>query len=91
MADYYYIVVDYKTYKDETKPYMTLRNIKTGEETKTRIKQSKIYKQQPFGEFSILKIEGFTMDFKKKLINGQWTSTDEQEPILEEYEVIKKQ
>lgn len=31
------------------------------------------------------------MDFKKKLINGQWTSTDEQEPILEEYEVIKKQ
>ena len=91
MADYYYIVVDYKTYKDETKPYMTLRNIKTGEETKTRIKQSKIYKQQPFGEFSILKIEGFTMDFKKKLINGQWTSTDEQEPILEEYEVIKRQ
>ena len=91
IADYYYIVVDFKTFKDTTKPTLILRNLQTGEETKTRIKQSKIYKQNPFGEFSILKIEGFTMDYKKKLINGQWTSTDELEPILESYEVIKNE
>ena len=91
IADYYYIVVDFKTFKDTTKPTLILRKLKTGEEIKTRIKQSKIYKQNPFGEFSILKIDGFTMNFKKKLINGQWTSTDELEPILEEYEVIKNE
>lgn len=89
VSEFYYIVVDFKTYKDTTKPTVVLRNIKTGEETKTRIKQSKIYRQNPFGEFAILKIEGFTMDFKKKLIDGKWTSTDELEPILESYEVIK--
>ena len=90
IADYYYIVVGFKTYKDAAKPQLILRQLKTGKQTKTRIKQSKIYKQNPFGMFSILKIEGFTMDFKKKLIDGKWTSTDELEPILEEYEVIKE-
>ena len=89
-ADDYYIVVDFKTFKDTTRPHLTLRNIKTGEEVKTKIKQSKIYKQSPFGEFSVLEIKEFTMNFKKKLINGEWTKTDELEPILEEYEVIKK-
>lgn len=89
ISDKYYVVIDYKTYKDETKPYFTLRNLNTGEETKTRIKQGKIYRQNPFGEFSILKVDGFTWDYKKKMINGEWRYSDEQEPILEEYEVIK--
>lgn len=91
ISEYYYIVVDYKTFKDVTKPHVVLRQIKTGEEVKTRIKQGKIYKQNPFGEFSVLKIEGFTMDFKKKLINGEWSTTDELEPIMEYYEVIKNE
>ena len=84
----YYIVVNYKTYKDVTKPYFTLRKIKTGEEISTRITQSKIFKQNPFGEFDILKVEGFTHKFKKKCIGGEWVETDELEPILESYEVI---
>lgn len=91
VADFYYVVVDFKTFKDTTKPHVVLRQIKTGEEIKTRIKQGKIYKQNPFGEFAILKVEGFTMEFKKKLINGEWTTTDELEPILEFYEVIKNE
>ena len=84
----YYIVVNYKTYKDVTKPYFTLRKIKTGEEISTRITQSKIFKQNPFGEYDILKVEGFTHKFKKKCIGGEWVETDELEPILESYEVI---
>jgi DNA polymerase-3 subunit alpha len=91
IADFYYIVVDFKTFKDTTKPHVVLRQIQTGEEVKTRIKQGKIYKQNPFGEFAILKIEGFTMDNKKKLINGEWQTTDELEPIMEFYEVIKNE
>lgn len=91
MADYYYIVVEFQTYKDATKPTLILRNIKTGEELKTRIKQSNIFKMQPFGRFSILKIEGLTYIFKNKLIDGKWQSTNETEPILEEYEVIRNE
>ena len=89
MADYYYIVVGFTTYNDVTKPSLVLRNINNGEEIKTRIKQSKIFKTQPFGQFSILKIEGFTYEFKKKVVDGKWESTDETEPILEYYELIR--
>lgn len=86
----YYIVINYKCFKDATRPYMTLRNINNGEEIKTRITQSKIYKDNPFGEYSILKVEkkGFTEKFKKKCIGGEWTESDELELILECYEVI---
>lgn len=91
MADYYYIVTDFVTFKDAAKPTMVLRRICDGEEIKTRIKQSKIFKSQPFGCFSILKIEGFTYAFKKKLIDGEWKDTDETEPVLEEYEVMKNE
>ena len=87
--DCYYIVVNFQTYKDPTKPVVILRRICDGEEIKSRIKQAKIFKQQPFGCFSILKVEGFTYEFKRKLVDGEWVKTDETEPILEEYEVIK--
>lgn len=90
MADYYYIVVGFTTYNDVTKPSLILRNINNGEEIKTRIKQSKIFKSQPFGQFSILKVDGFTYEFKKRIVDGKWQSTDETEPILEFYEVIKE-
>ena len=90
MADYYYIVVDFKTYKDDTRPYLILRQLQTGKEIKTRIKQSKIYKSAPFGEFSILRIDGFAEDFKGKYINDKFIKTDERELILEEYEVIRQ-
>ena len=89
VADCYYIVVDFKTFKDATRPHVVLRNIKTGEEIKTKIKQGKIYKEAPFGEFAILRIDKFTDSPKSKLINGEWQKTSELEPILEEYEVIK--
>jgi len=88
VGEFYYIVI-HKTYKDATRPYLTVRNIKTGEEMKTKIKKGSIFKTDPFGLYSILRIEGFTYDFKRKMINGEWSVTDELEPILESYEVIK--
>ena len=89
MADYYYIVVDFITYKDPCKPTVVLRNIHSGEEIKTRIKQAKIFKEHPFGQFSIIKVDDFVYEFKKKVVEGKWVSTDETEPILEDYEVYK--
>ena len=85
----YYIIVDYKTYKDTTKPYFTARKLKTGEEIHSRIKQSRIFKENPFGLYSVLKIKEFDKEFKKKPVNGVWTVTDELEDVLTNYEVIK--
>lgn len=91
MSEDYWIVVNFETRKDPCKPMLILRRIKTGEEIKTKIRQSKIFKSRPFGEFSILKIYGFTYVYKKKMIDGEWKNTEELEPILEEYEVIRNE
>lgn len=90
VADYYYIVVEYKTFKDETKPHLVLRNIKTGNEVKTRIKDGKIYRENSFGLFSVLRVNDFVQKPKKKPVNGKWVETDELEDLLVEYEVIKR-
>lgn len=87
--DYYYIVIYFDSFKKETKPHLTLKQISTGKEIKTRIKQSKVFTDQPFGLYSVLKIEGFSYEFKKKLIDNKWKTTDEHEIILEKYELIK--
>lgn len=89
MADDYYIVVGFVTYKNPCTPNLVLRRICDGEETGTRIKQSKVFKERPFGMYSILKIEGFTYDFKSKKINGEWQKSDEREIVLENYECMK--
>ena len=85
----FYIVTDYKTFKEVRKPYCVLHNIKTGEDVKARVTSIKVYQDNPFGEFSILKVPHFTKKKKKKCVNGTWQETDELENILDEYEVIK--
>lgn len=89
VSEKYYIVTDFKTYKNPTTPYLVLHRIKDGKDIKTRIKKGSVFKGQPFGEYSILKIDEFTQSFKSKMINGSWQKTDETENVLEQYEVIK--
>lgn len=89
MADDYYIVTGFVTYKNPCTPNLVLRRICDGEEIHGRIKQSKVFKESPFGMYSILKIEGFTYDFKSKKINGEWQKSDEREIVLENYECMK--
>lgn len=89
MADYYYIVTEFEQYKDASRPYFTLYNLNTGESIKTKIRQSKTYKESPFGLYSVLDIRGFTYKNKTKLVNGEWTKTEELEAIVETYEVVK--
>lgn len=89
MSEDYYIVTVYDDKYDSCRPNVVLRRICDGEEIKSRIKQSKIFKENPFGEFSILRIEGFTYVYKKKKVDNKWVSTDETEPILENYECMK--
>lgn len=85
----FYIVTDYKTYKETRKPYCVLHNIKTGEDVKARVTNAKVYEYNPFGEYSILRIDRFSLKHKKKCIDGKWQETDELENILDNYEVIR--
>lgn len=89
MADYYYIVTEFVQYKDASRPYFSLYNLKNGKTIKSKIKQGKVYKENCFGLYSILDIREFVYKNKRKLINGEWQETSELEPILESYEVIK--
>lgn len=82
-----YIVVEYKTYKNKSKPYLTLRNLKTGEELKTKIKSEKVFSENPFKIFDILKVNEFKTQKKMKNIGGKWERSDEDEQILFDYEV----
>ena len=87
----YYIVIDYIQGKDLSKPRFTVRRICDGVEIKTRIKYSKMYKEQPFGLWDILYIKSFEQEFKKKPnANGEWVVTDETEDIPTSYNVIKR-
>jgi DNA polymerase-3 subunit alpha len=86
----YWIVTEYKTFKESRKPYVTLHNVRTGTDIKTKITSVKIYEKQPFGLYSVLKVNEFTTQFKKKNVNGEWVVSDtETEEILTDYEVIK--
>jgi DNA polymerase III alpha subunit len=89
IADYYYIVTEFEQYKDASRPYFTLYNLKTGESIRTKIRQGKIYKENPFGLYSVLDIRGFTYKNKTKLVDGEWAKIEELEAIVETYEVIK--
>lgn len=85
----YYIITEFVQGKDVTKPRFIARQIKTGIDIKSRIKKSKVFKENPFGEFSVLKIREFDKEFKRKPVNGEWVVTDEVEDILNSYEVVK--
>ena len=85
----YWIVTEYKTFKESRKPYCTLHNVRSGEDIKTKITSVKVYEKQPFGLYSVLKVNEFTTQFKKKNVNGEWVVSDETEEILTDYEVIK--
>lgn len=91
VSDKFYIVTEFKTYKDKTKPYLTLRNIKSGDEIKTKIKKSKLFSEYPFKQFSVLKLNSKSLEeqYKSKLINGVWGKSEETEQILVDYQIIK--
>lgn len=88
--DKYYIVSEYKTYKNPALPYLELYNLNTGETVKTKIKKATVYKENPFGQYSVLRIPNFTETQKRKKIGDKWVLTDETEPILEQYKIVKR-
>ena len=91
MKDCYWIVVEFDDSRNSTRPFVTIRRICNGEEINTRIKKSNVYTENPFGLFSIIKMDTITYEpKKKKTADGRWVDSDIIEPILCNYEVIKK-
>jgi DNA polymerase-3 subunit alpha len=84
----FFIIIKYETYKDKTKPYVTLRQIRTGQEIRTKIKDGKIFIENPFKLYDVLKIIEWKTQKKTKCVNGEWRKTDEDEQILYKYEVF---
>ena len=85
----YYIVIKIMTGKDPKKPRIILRCLNNGDEVFTRIKRGNHFIEDPFREYSILKIDHLDKENKVRPDeNGKWIKIDEYEDILNDYEVI---
>lgn len=82
-----YYVAEFKTYKNKYKPYVQLYNLKTGEIIKSKVTSEKKFIESPFKEDSVLHVKKFTPKNKTKMVNGEWTKTNEMEQILTEWDV----
>lgn len=82
-----YYVSEFKTYKNQCKPYVQLYNIKTGELLKSKVTSEKKFIEAPFKQGSILSVKKFTPKNKMKKVNDEWIKTDELEQVLAEWNV----
>jgi DNA polymerase-3 subunit alpha len=83
----FYIVIEYTTYNDKRKPYVTLKHIQTGDEIKTKIKDPQVFVENSFKLYDVLKVNEWKQQYKTKNIGGKWQKTNELEDILYSYEV----
>jgi len=82
-----FYVIECKFYKDKTKPYLQLYNLKTGEQLKTKITSGKSFSENPFREKNVLHVKEFSERYKTKKINGEWVKTDEKEFVVKKWDV----
>lgn len=82
-----FYVVETKFYKDKTKPYLTLYDLKNGEYLKTKITAGKKFVEKPFVEGNVIHVKDFREKNKIKKVNGAWIKTDELEKVVNEWDV----
>ena len=82
-----YYVVECKFYKDKTKPYLRLYNLRNGEYLKTKITSGKAFIESPFKEGNVINVKDFSDRNKMKKIGGDWIRTDEKEKVVKEWTV----
>lgn len=82
-----YYVVECKFYKDKTKPYLRLYNLKNGEFLKTKITSGKSFVEIPFKEGNVINVKEFSERNKIKKIGSDWVKTDEKEKVVKKWEV----
>lgn len=82
-----FYVVEAKFYKDKTKPYLNLYDLKNGEYLKTKITSGKKFVENPFKTGNVIHVKDFKDKNKVKKINGDWVQTDEKEKVVVEWDV----
>ena len=91
IPNHFWIVTEFKTYNNNSKPYVTVRRLQDGYTVKTKIKKAKTFDANPFELYSILIFENLSNEKKHKKIDDKWVEIDETEPILNTYEVLRKE
>jgi DNA polymerase-3 subunit alpha len=91
IPNHFWIVTEFKTYNNNSKPYVTVRRLQDGYTVKTKIKKAKTFDANPFELYSILIFENLSNEKKHKKIDDKWVEVDETEPILNTYEVLRKE
>ncbi len=82
-----YYVAECKFYKDKTKPYLILYNLRTGDTLKSKITSGKSFVEAPFKEGNVINVKVFDDRNKVKKINGEWVKTDEMEKVVKKWDV----
>lgn len=82
-----FYVVEAKFYKDKTKPYLNLYNLRTGDTLKTKITSGKSFVERPFQTGNVINVTEFREKNKMKMVNGEWVKTPEMEKIVAEWDV----
>ena len=82
-----YYVVECKFYKDKTKPYLRLYDLKNGEYLKTKITSGKSFIESPFKEGNVIHVKDFSDRNKVKKVGGDWVKTGEKEKVVKEWTV----
>ena len=89
ISENYYIVTEFDDSKSATRPRCTLYNINNGQSIKTKINRSEVFKNAPFGLMSVVNMPIVTYAYKKVKIDDKGQDSEEVEPSMCDYEVIK--
>ena len=90
ISENYYIVTNFDDSRNTTRPYCTLYRICNGEKIDTRVSKSNIFKQNPFGLFSIISMPTKFYEYKKVKVGDKWVDSEEMRIVMNEFEVIKQ-
>lgn len=82
-----FYVVEAKFYKDKTKPYLNLYNLRTGDTLKTKITSGKSFVERPFQTGNVINVTEFREKNKMKMVNGTWIKTSEIEKVVVGWDV----
>lgn len=81
-----YYVSEFKTYKDVCKPYVTLYQLKTGNQIKSKVTSSSDFAAAPFKKGNVLKA-AFREQNKSIKVDGVWKKSNEKELVLSDWQV----
>lgn len=84
-----YYVIECKFYKDKTKPYLMLYNMRDGYTVKTKITSGKSFIESPFKQGNVIQVKDkdFGEKDKVKKVGNDWVATGEKEKIVKKWVV----